>query len=118
MEIPKEAWIILYIWSEPSDWIGSFPSSHCQQYYTDQRKGLPKHFDSYEEAVEKAEGEFLNNYIVVPIAGEQAMKLQDENHRLCNILNVVGTSPCEHENIVSGHSPFVPCYCKDCGQDV
>jgi hypothetical protein len=84
MDIPKEAWIILYVFNEPSDWVGSFPSEHCQQYYTDTRNGLPTHFDSYKEAVERAEREYLYNYIVVPIAGEQAMNLQKENERLCN----------------------------------
>lgn len=107
MEIAKEAWIILYIWSEPSDWIGSFPSDHCQQYYTDQRKGLPKHFDSYQEAAERAEREYLYNYIIVPIAGEQAMKLQDDNHRLCNIPDVVkracpmASETCDSESFCS-----------------
>lgn len=88
MDIPKEAWIILYVFNEPSDWVGSFPSEHYQQYYTDTRNGLPTHFDSYKEAVERAEREYLYNYIVVPIAGEQAMNLQKENERLCNIPNV------------------------------
>lgn len=41
-------------------------------------------------------------------------KQQDNNH----LSDVMGTSPCKHENVVSGHSPFVPCYCKDCGQEV
>lgn len=118
MEIPKEAWIILYVFNEPSDWIGSFPSDHYQQYYTERRNGLPHHFDSYKEAREFADSECLVSHIIVPVAGEQAIKFSTEQERLCNIPDVVGTLPCEHENIVSGHSPFVPCYCKDCGQDV
>mgnify|MGYP003640309572 CR=1 FL=1 len=25
---------------------------------------------------------------------------------------------CEHENTVSGHSPFVACVCNDCGEEI
>lgn len=84
MEIPKEAWIIIYGWNEPSDWIGSFPSDHYQQYYTERRNGLPHHFDTYEEAKRFSERECLINPIIVPVAGKYAMKMseQDTNNQL------------------------------------
>lgn len=87
-ELPKEAWIILYVTNEPSDWIGCFPSDHYQQYYTQRRNGLPHHFDSYQEAREFAEREYLVSYIIVPIAGEPAIKFATEQKRLCNIPDV------------------------------
>ena len=91
-DLPKEAWIILYVTNEPSDWIGCFPSDHYQHYYTQRRNGLPHHFDSYKEAREFAEREYLDYYIIVPIAGEPAIKFATEQKRLCNIPDVVGQS--------------------------
>ena len=98
MEIPKEAWIILYVTNEPSDWIGSFPSEHWQQYYTERRNGLPHHFDSYQEAREFAEYHCLVSHIIIPIAGEPAINFATEQERLCNIPNVVKRAcPVENE---------------------
>lgn len=79
MEIPKEAWIIIYGWNEPSDWIGSFPSDHYQQYYTERRNGLPHHFDTYEEAKKFAERGCLINPIIVPVAGKYAIQMSEQN---------------------------------------
>lgn len=74
MELPNEAWIIIYAWHEPSDWIGSFPSNLYQQILTDDYGKLPRHFDSFDEAAIYAENESLINPLIIPIAGK----------RLCN----------------------------------
>ncbi len=39
-----------------------------------------------------------------------------EEWELNNISNKVGK--CTHENITQGHSPFVACYCTDCGEEI
>ena len=120
-DLPKEAWIILYVTNEPSDWIGCFPSDHYQQYYTQRRNGLPHHFDSYQEAREFAEREYLDYYIIVPIAGEPAIKFATEQKRLCNIPDVVGRSEqlvCDIEKGTRCKDSF-PSYkdgkCHNCG---
>lgn len=114
-DLPKEAWMILYVFNEPSDWIGSFPSDHYQQYYTKRRNGLPHHFDSYQEAREFAERECLVSHIIVPIAGEQAIKFATEQKRLCNIPDVVKRAyPVPNEYCINEKSCEEKGFCLRC----
>jgi len=78
MELPSEAWIIVYAWNEPSDWIGSFPSNLYQQILTDDWGKLPRHFDSFDEAAVYAENECLINPLIIPIAGAKAIQWHDK----------------------------------------
>lgn len=82
MELPKEAWIIVYAWHEPSDWIGGFPSNLYQQILTDNYGKLPRHFDSFDEAAIYAEREALIKPLIIPIAGEKAMQWHDKQKPL------------------------------------
>jgi hypothetical protein len=91
MDLPKEAWIILYIWNEPEDWVGGYPSELYQQMLTDQYGKAPLHFDTYEDAVKCAKQKALYSYIIIPIAGAQAIKLERDNRQL-TIPDVVGQS--------------------------
>lgn len=79
MKYPEEAWIIFYGTKKPEDWVGSFPSDHYQQYYTQTRNGIPHHFDTYEQAKEFSDRECLIDPIIIPIAGKYAMQMSEQN---------------------------------------
>lgn len=53
----------------------------------------------------------------VQIAYSAYLHAIEQSHKL----NVGGRSeqlPCEHRSNRSGHSPFVPCICNDCGEEL
>lgn len=86
--IPKEAWIIIYIWDSPEDWVGGYPSNLWQQMKT-QNGTTPEHFDTYEDAKKCAEVDGLYNYRIIPVAGAVAKKFYtgESNCTLCGVIN-------------------------------
>lgn len=69
MDIPEEAWIIIYTWDSPEDWVGGYPSELWQQMKTQNGK-TPEHFDTYEEAEKCAESDGpYSHYQIIPVAG-------------------------------------------------
>lgn len=81
-EIPKEAWIIIYIVDEPEDWIGCFPSNLHQMMVVDDYGKLPRLFDRFDEAEQFAKDKCLIEHIIVPIAGAQAIRFERDNRQL------------------------------------
>jgi hypothetical protein len=51
----------------------------------------------------------------------EVITLDEAQRQLCVLFDVIQRSeqlPCEHGNYRAGHSPFVPCICNDCGEEL
>lgn len=47
--------------------------------------------------------------------------LDEAQQQLCVLFTVIQRIeqlPCEHRSYRVGHSPFVPCICNDCGEEL
>ena len=52
---------------------------------------------------------------------EGTIPVQQALSELLRLFSVSGRSeqlPCEHRSYRAGHSPFVPCICNDCGEEL
>lgn len=51
----------------------------------------------------------------------EIITLDEAQKQLCVLFGVIQRSeqlPCEHRSYRAGHSPFVPCICNDCGEEL
>jgi hypothetical protein len=49
---------------------------------------------------------------------KKATKGECESFFSEDVTIIVSNKPCEHRSYRSGHSPFVPCICNDCGEEL
>jgi hypothetical protein len=68
--IPTEAWIIMYTWSKPEDWIGAFPSELYQWFVCQYKESkLPRIFDSKNECDDYIKDGALIDAVPIQVAG-------------------------------------------------
>lgn len=61
------------------------------------------------------------NYPTTPISVLKYITVLEEQAEQLRKHAVSGRSeqlPCEHRSYRAGHSPFVPCICNDCGEEL
>jgi hypothetical protein len=92
MKLDKEAWIILYV-NEHIDHLNyDGEANKYQPFLTVKLDGKwPQYFPTYESAMEYALDNTIVYFVIVPVAGEPAMKLHSEQQRLYSIPHVGGS---------------------------
>ena len=58
---------------------------------------------------------------ILQVVRHTTTDIEKQADRILLLFSVSGRSeqlPCEHISYRAGHSPFVPCICNDCGEEL